>query len=93
MKEVSIDKNQWHERDDLQELIDFIRLASKEKVYSKEGNFVEGNNYWSWAKNMRCKYVTIRFDMRDGAFVLCDKDGNRITLEDLKFQYGEVEYK
>lgn len=89
MKKVNIDANQWHLRDDLDELIAFIKEASKEKIFTKEGGYVPGEKYWSWAKNMKCKYVSINFDMRDGAFTLRDKDGNRIHLEDLKYQYGD----
>ena len=42
---------------------------------------------WMWIRNGRCKYISIRIDMRDGAFVLVDRDGERISLEHLKFQY------
>ena len=41
---------------------------------------------WSWLNNSRCKYVSVRFDMRDGAFVLLDRDGKRISLKDLENQ-------
>lgn len=32
----------------------------------------------------RCKYVSLRFDMRDGAFIILDRDGKRIEFQELK---------
>ena len=46
---------------------------------------------WLWIRNSRCKYISVRIDMRDGAFVLVDRAGERISLEHLKFQYKEGE--
>ena len=41
---------------------------------------------WSWAGNSRCKYITIRIDMRDGAAVLRDGEGTEITVKQLTQQ-------
>ena len=87
MKPVEIEENQWHPSEDLDEVVNFIKLASSDPQYNSEGNHIPGKTYWSWIKNSKCKYVSIRFDMRDGAFVICDKDGNRINFSDLKYQY------
>ncbi len=43
---------------------------------------------WSWVRNMHCKYVTIRIDMRDGGFVLCNRYGQRISMDELRWQYN-----
>jgi len=45
------------------------------------------NPKWRWSRNTKCKYVTIRIDMRDGMCLLMDRDGERISLEELAFQY------
>ena len=42
---------------------------------------------WRWSLNSKCKYITIRIDMRDGMCLLMDRHGNEITLDDLKYQY------
>lgn len=43
---------------------------------------------WTWLLNIRCKYIDLRIDMRDGRCVLKDRDGQVITIEQLKNQYG-----
>ena len=45
---------------------------------------------WGWFANTRCKYVDLRIDTRRGAFALLDRDGNKITLEELNHQYGRA---
>lgn len=88
MKHVSIGSNQWHPAEDLQEVIDFIRSAAQDEPYQEDGNTLKpGAIGWSWVRNSKCKYVSLRFDMRDGAFVIQDKEGNRVYLEDLQYQY------
>ncbi len=42
---------------------------------------------WSWMKNTKCKYVTLRVDMRDGGCIIKDRDGNRIDPKDLEYQF------
>jgi hypothetical protein len=56
------------------EVLAFIKKASAD------------HTFWSWVKNSKCKYVSLRFDMRDGAFVILDRDKNRITFDELKGQ-------
>lgn len=41
---------------------------------------------WNWTANSKCKYITLRIDIRDGHLVLMDRDNNPITLEELKRQ-------
>jgi len=41
---------------------------------------------WSWTRNSQCKYLNIRIDMRDLSFLLEDRHGNEITIEQLNEQ-------
>lgn len=41
---------------------------------------------WIWTYNWNCKYICLRFDMRDGAFIILNNKGERISLEQLKHQ-------
>ena len=41
---------------------------------------------WTWTRNSRCKYVTLRIDTRVGAYGLEDRDGKAITIEELTYQ-------
>lgn len=41
---------------------------------------------WRWVWNMRCKYITLRIDMRDGHCILTDADDKEITIEELEYQ-------
>lgn len=43
---------------------------------------------WHWYKNNRCKYINVRMDTRSHSnlCVIYDRNGNPITLEELKFQ-------
>lgn len=41
---------------------------------------------WSPYENMRCKYIELRIDMRDGGCLIKDKDGNRIDPTQLRKQ-------
>lgn len=43
---------------------------------------------WHWYANPQCKYVELRIDMRDGGCIIKDRDGNRISPEQLSFQIG-----
>lgn len=72
-----INANFWDEN--LDEVIATIKEFSCEKAT------------WSWIKNMDCKYVKLTFDMRDGAFVIINKNGERISLAGLKYQYKSGE--
>ena len=42
---------------------------------------------WSWIRNWGCKYISMRIDMRSGHCVLVNKDGERISIDQLKYQY------
>lgn len=86
--QARIDRNEWDTN--LDEVLAFIKEASKEPTYGN-GMEIPGNLYWSWAKNIRCKYVSLNFDMRDGAFTLRDGQGHRISLDQLKWQFKPEE--
>lgn len=72
----------WHWETNLDEVIAWIKWASRKNDFS-----------WTWtkSKNWACKYVDLRIDMRDGAFVICNRDGERISFEELKYQYQKKE--
>lgn len=84
-----VEKNEWLTNFD--ELIAFIKLATPDKTYTAQGGHIPDKTYWTWAKNNRCKYINIRIDMRDGGFVLLNRDGERISLKQLQWQYGDKE--
>ena len=70
-----VEGNVWHE--DLTETI--ASLVGLIKSWPK----------WSWVNNPRhVKYVTITIDMRDGGFVILDDEKQRISLEQVKWQYS-----
>jgi hypothetical protein len=41
---------------------------------------------WAWMNNPRCKYLTLRLDMRDGGCLIRDRYGNRIDPTELAKQ-------
>jgi len=41
----------------------------------------------SWTKNNRCKYIELRIDMRTGACLLYDRDGQTIDMDVLRKQH------
>lgn len=43
---------------------------------------------WTWSRNSRCKYVTIKIDTRHGAYRIEDRDGKELLLEELLHQFG-----
>jgi hypothetical protein len=47
---------------------------------------------WSWTKNIDCKYIDLRIDMRDGGCIISAK-GERITPEQLAWQYSKEKPK
>jgi len=65
--------NVWNTN--LQGVFDFIQTAT--------GDNPDG---WQWFKNSECKYIELRIDMRDGGFILKNGEGERISLERLKYQ-------
>lgn len=46
------------------------------------------NPEWTWARNNRCKYLSIRLDTRTrtNLCVIYDRHGQALTLDELKFQ-------
>lgn len=74
-------ENIWHEN--LDEVIETIKKLSA------------SGSGWSWvrSKDWNCKYISLHFDMRDGAFTIQGRDGKRISLEQLKYQYNSEEKK
>lgn len=42
---------------------------------------------WKWYANTQCKYVELRIDMRDGAALIRNRNGDLISLEQLQYQY------
>lgn len=71
--EDMIKANIWHE--DLSVLFsEVLALLAKER------------DEWVWYKNGPCKYINIKIDMRDGGYILMDRDGGRISLDELKEQ-------
>lgn len=47
------------------------------------------NKEWFWFKNMDCKYIDVRIDMRDGGCIIKQRSGVRINPEELAWQYSE----
>lgn len=47
---------------------------------------------WQWTKNFRCKYITVRIDMRDGGCIIMDRDGERITPNQLSIGLDDERY-
>lgn len=83
-----IEANEWHDMSELDEFIRVIKDLSREPTYTEGGKaYTPDSNRWSWARNMNCKYITLRFDMRDGGFHLCCDKLGRISLDQLKWQY------
>lgn len=94
--EAKVARNSWHDRNELDEVIKVIQKLSIEKEFSGTmvqpiGTVDKSEPSWSWARNTDCKYVSINFDMRDGAFTLLNQNGERINLDQLKWQWKENE--
>jgi hypothetical protein len=79
--EARVNRNSWHNREELAAFMDLIWNQSDEESLTNE---------WSWSRNWDCKYVDIRFDMRDGGFTVRNREGKRISLEQLKWQYKSL---
>jgi hypothetical protein len=67
---------QTHNRDQIDRFVETIKRLSVEDDYD-----------WSWAYNSKCKYLNLRFDMRDGGFILTNDEGHRIELPQLEWQW------
>lgn len=78
--------NKWETN--LDEVIAYIKRCTVDEPYEADGNTLKPEaNGWSWVRNSQCKYISLRIDMRDGAFVILNREGNRIPFEQLKYQY------
>lgn len=87
-----VEANKWHDRSEIDEFVKVIKELSLEPEWTDDGNYALGSNRWSWARNMRCKYVSLHFDMRDGGFTLLARGGDRgsnerISLDHLRWQH------
>jgi hypothetical protein len=90
-----VKRNSWHDRSEVDKFVEVIKELSKPDKFDgpmfrslDEPDPDEGKPMpWSWARNWNCKYVELRFDMRDGGFVLRDDKGHRICLEQLMWQW------
>jgi hypothetical protein len=91
--EAMVKANVWHSREELDLFVAVIKRLSDERKFTPDGNFTEDSNRWSWARNGRCKYVTLHIDMRDGGFVLQDRNGERISLDQLRYQWTPDEVR
>lgn len=72
-----IENNEWEDSKDLDKVVDFVKKVSKNE-------FNPMSSDWTWIRNSRCKYISIKIDMRDGAFIITDRSGKRITFDQLK---------
>lgn len=70
--EAKVENNVWD--DNLDEVIDFIKEATNPSAD------------WDYLRNMNCKYIDIRIDMRGGDFILLDRNGTRVSLDMIKAQ-------
>lgn len=92
---AKVNANSWHDREEFDEVVATIKALSEPPKWTEKGDYAPGSNRWSWSRNISCKYVTVRIDMRDGGFVLCAAGhpgrGERISLDQLKWQYSSEE--
>lgn len=84
--EAKIAANKWHDREEFDAFFATIKRLSEPTKWGEKGDYAPGSNRWSWARNTSCKYVELRIDMRDGGFVLTNREG-RISLPMLEWQY------
>lgn len=66
-----IKNNEWETN--LDEIVSLIKDFTKESLLDRV-HIISSN----------CNYVSLRFDMRDGAFIILDRGGKRIEFEELK---------
>lgn len=78
--QMMVENNEWHDRSEMNEVIKTLgQLSNPNNDIFKDWN-------WSRSEGMRCKYITIQIDMRDGGFILKDRDGKSISLEQIRRQ-------
>ncbi len=61
---------------------------SNEWISIEEIIEVTSSKDWTWMKNSRCKYLNIRMDTRDGHCLISDRNNERISLDQLRYQIG-----
>lgn len=71
-----VNRNKWHDREEIDSFVNTI----------KELSLDTDDNEWSWAYNHTSKYINLRFDMRDGGFIMTNDEGVRINLDQLRWQ-------
>jgi recombination DNA repair RAD52 pathway protein len=49
------------------------------------------NGHWQWYRNNRCKYITLRVDMRTGNVFMTNRDGKEIDVQTLYEQHNVIE--
>lgn len=83
--EEMVKSNTWHQSSELQATLDKLKTLFTPDP-EKPWRSISG---WTWAKNpkWRSKYISIRIDMRDGGFVLLDRSGERISLDQISEQF------
>ncbi len=81
-----IEANVWEGNFD--EVIATIKELTRGDRFDEKGEWRPDANKWSWIFNTQCKYIGLRIDMRDGHFVLTNRNGERITVDQLKYQSG-----
>ena len=82
-----VNKNKWHDASELPRYLEAIKKFSSPRTYDGK----EFSNTWSWSRNWNCKYIELRFDMRDGGFVLLNDLKERICIEQLEYQWNSDE--
>lgn len=86
-----VERNEWHDRSEIDKFVEIIKRLSAESVWDDKGGKIPGKDYWSWAYNPDCKYIDLRFDMRDGGFVMRADEEGRISLDQLQYQWTDDE--
>lgn len=75
------------------EYLPSMKFREDHNLWDRDGldviNEVLHDKDWIWARSDSCKYLTVRIDMRDGACIIKNKAGNRISPRQLKWQYSE----
>lgn len=92
--------NVWHDRSQIELFFQTIRTLSTPLDFTRtiikradqiEEKKEKKDEDWCWSKNWNCKYVNIRFDMRDGGFIMTNDKGKRINLDQLKWQWRSLD--
>ena len=68
----------WEKAERIEQVLDIVKKVQTVGLPRQDR--------WSWIKNPSCKYIEVRFDMRDGDFVLLNRALQRISIEELRKQ-------